>query len=116
MDVLPMAKFKEKVLHTGKVGAHRIEAHTGEPEVYDGGMGHIQPIPTYRPPLSKAKPVPTDSPGETDDKWGDVTKRKSAATRARRDSLTRQHTDSNYWALNRTQVSGFPSSTIGGFG
>lgn len=117
MDVLPMADFKTKVLKTATAGPYKIKANLGEPEIYDGNYAHMQPTPTYRPPsLKKVKPVPTDSPGETDDRFGDVTRRKERATKARRDSLTKQHTDANYRALNTTQVSGFPSGSVGGFG
>jgi hypothetical protein len=117
MDIMPMAEFKKKVLQTGVDGPHKIEANMGEPQVYDGGYGHIEPRPSYHPPsLKKAKRVPTDDPKETDDTYLDVTKRKSSATKARRDSLTKQHTDANYRALNRTLVQGFPSVSVGGFG
>jgi hypothetical protein len=117
MDVLPMAEFKEKVLETAQSGPHKIAAHAGEPEVYPGGYAHMEPRPTYGPPsLKNRKPIPTDSPMETDDRFLDVTKRKEKATKAFRDRLTKQHTDANFRALNKIQVSGFPSGTVGGFG
>jgi len=95
----------------------KMAAELGEPNVYDGGMAHIEPRSTFHPPSGKNwKVVPTDDPRETDDTYGDVTRRKAAATKARRDSLTKQHTTQNWTALNTTQVSGFPSGTVGGFG
>lgn len=100
-------------------GAEKIQANLGEPQIYDGGMGHIEPDMSKTSPPSLKKPyyVPSPSdPRETDDKFGDVTRRKSAATKARRDSLTRQHTDQNMKPLSSTHVSGFPSGTVGGFG
>jgi hypothetical protein len=95
----------------------KVAADIGEPGVYDGGMAHIDPQPSFHPPsLRNPQHVPTDDPKETDDRFGDVTKRNEAVTKNRRDSLTRQHTDANWKALSSTQVSGFPSGTIGGFG
>ena len=117
MDVLSMDDFKKKVLETAQTGPKKIQANSGEPEVYPGGYAHMEPTPTYRPPsLRKSKPVPTDNPRETDDEFGDVTRRKERATKARRDSLTKQHTDANMRAINNQLVSGFPSGTVGGFG
>lgn len=117
MDVIPMELFKKKVLETAKTGSHKIEAW-GEPQIYDGGYQHIADTQTmYHPPsLKKAKRVPTDDPGETDDSLLDVTKRKDMATKKFRDRLTRQHTDANMKPLSRQLVSGFPSGTVGGFG
>lgn len=95
----------------------KLAANLGEPNVYDGGYAHIEPLPSYHAPsLKNPKRVPSDSPGETDDSFGDVTRRKAAATKARRDSLTKQHTDSGMHPLSSTQVSGFPFGTVGGFG
>src|SRR5207248_5894981 len=118
MDVLPMDDFKKKVLGTATEGPHKIEAW-GEPQVYDGGYQHIADTQImYNPPSlkGKVKRIPTDDPREDDDSLLDVTKRKSAATKAFRDRLTKQHTDANWRSLNRTLVSGFPAVTIGGFG
>jgi hypothetical protein len=140
MEAIPMQEFKEKVLQTktepqklvgskleGAIELERmkqhlkkgIKANLGEPNVYDGGYAHIEPDTSKTAPPSARKPFyvpsPTD-PRETDDKFGDVTRRKSAATKARRDALTRQHTDQNMQPLSSQQVSGFPSGTIGGFG
>lgn len=113
MEQIPMQEFKEKVL--GKPG--KIEADIGEPGVYDGGYSHIEPRQIYHPPsLKKPKRVPVDNPGETDDEFLDVTKRRSKATKARRDSLTKQHTDQNMHPLSSTRISGMPAITIGGFG
>lgn len=113
MIAIPMEQFKKKVMQ--KPG--KIEAHLGEPQVYDGGMSHIDPIPSFHPPsLKNPKRVPGDTPLETDDTFLDVTKRKERATQAFRNRLTKQHTDANWRALNSTQVSGFPSGTVGGFG
>jgi hypothetical protein len=138
MDTIPMEQFKQQVLQTKEkpqkldgsklegaikleklkqVKKKKIQANLGEPQVYDGGMGHIEPRPSFHPPsLKKPKRVPSDDPREDDDTFMDVTKRKSKATKDRRDSLTRQHTDANYRALNNQLVSGFPSVTVGGFG
>lgn len=113
MIAIPMDKFIERV--TQKPG--EIEAHLGEPQVYDGGMSHIEPVPTYHAPSNKkSKPVPVDGPLETDDTFLDVTKRTERATEAFRNRLTKQHTDANWRPLNSGLVSGFPSGTIGGFG
>jgi inorganic pyrophosphatase-like protein len=113
METIPMEQFKKKVMQ--KPG--RIEADNGEPNSYPGGYAHIEPTPTYHAPSNKhAKRVPVDSPMETDDSFGDVTKRKEKATKAFRDRLTKQHTDANWRPLSSTQVSGFPSGTVGGFG
>jgi len=100
-----------------KIVSGELAAELGEPNVYDGGYGHIEPRSTFHPSsLKKAKRVPVDNPGESDDSYGDVTRRKAAATKARRDSLTRQHTDSGMRPLSSTAVVGFPSGTVGGFG
>lgn len=117
MDVIPMDEFKKKVLGTATEGPHKIEAW-GEPQLYDGGYQHIADTQTmYRPPSAKKqKPIPTDSPMETDNRFMDVSKRNDPATKRFRDSLTRKHTDSNMKPLSRQLVSGFPSVTIGGFG
>lgn len=113
MISMPMEKFIERVMQ--KPG--EIEAHLGEPQVYDGGMSHIEPVPTYHSPSNKkAKPVPVDGPLEKDDSFMDVTKRKERATQAFRNRLTKQHTDANWRPLNSTLISGFPQGTIGGFG
>lgn len=119
MSAIDMTDFKKKVLKTGQKGPMKIEANLGEPQVYDGGYAHLEVDVSKTSPPSLKKPyyVPSPSdPRESDDKFGDVTRRKSAATKARRDSLTRQHTDQNMTALNRTLITGMPSGTIGGFG
>lgn len=104
MTAMPMERFKERVLHPKfqpqKLTASKLEqaievekvrANIGEPGVYEGGMGHLQPIPSFRPPsLKKSKPVPTDDPMEKDNKFLDVTKRKSKATKKFRDERTRR--------------------------
>jgi|ERR1019366_8558275 hypothetical protein len=86
MQALPMETFKKKV-----VSERQIEANVGEPGVYDGGYAHIDPVPTFHPPSArKTKRVPADDPGETDNQFLDVTKRKSAATKKFRDERTRR--------------------------
>jgi len=113
MKVMSMHEFRKWVSQRPL----RLAAELGEPNVYDGGMSHIEPRSTFHPPsLKKAKKVPVDNPGETDDTYGDATRRKAAATKARRDSLSRQHTDQNMHPLSSTQVSGFPAGNVGGFG
>lgn len=114
MKSIPMHQFRKWV---GEKPL-KLAAELGEPNVYDGGYAHIGDVRTiFHPPsLRKPKKVPTDDPRETDDTYLDVTKRKSAATKSRRDSLTRQHTDQNMRPLNNQLVPGFPSVTIGGFG
>jgi len=117
ITVLPMAEFKKKVLETAETGPHKIEAW-GEPQLYDGGYQHIADTQTmYRPPSDrKGKRIPTDDPMEKDNRFLDVTKRKSKANQAFRNRLTKQHTDQNMKPLNTQLVSGFPSGTVGGFG
>lgn len=140
MDAIPMEEFKEKVLQTkgqpqkldgskleGAIELERmkqhlkkgIKANLGEPQVYDGGMAHIEPDMSKTNPPSLKKPyyVPSpNDPRETDNSLLDVTKRKSVATKARRDALSRQHTDANMKPLSSALISGFPSGTVGGFG
>jgi hypothetical protein len=118
MDVMPMDIFKKKVLETAKTGPHKIEAETGEPQVYDGGYGHLAVKPTVNAPsLRKPKYVPSPSdPREKDDSFGDVTRRKEKAAQRLRGRLTKQHTDANMRPLSSTLVQGFPSGTVGGFG
>jgi hypothetical protein len=78
MDTIPMEEFKSKVLQTKdkpqKLVRSKLEeamekeklAAMGEPSTYGGGMGHIDPVPSFHPPsLKKAKRVPADDPGET---------------------------------------------------
>lgn len=95
----------------------KIAAHLGEPQVYDGGYGHLEAIPTEHPPsLRNPKYIPNDNPLEKDDTYLDVTKRKDRATQAFRNRLTKQHPDANWRGLNRTLMVGLPSGTVGGFG
>jgi hypothetical protein len=92
IETIPMAAFKRKVLETGKTGAKKIEAYSGEPGVYEGNYQHIDATPTFHPPsLKKAKRIPTDDPMEKDDSFLDVTKRNSKATKKFSKSLTRKH-------------------------
>lgn len=114
MRTVPMSEFRTWI-DTKPV--KKVAANTGEPGVYNGGMAHIDPQPSFHPPsLRNPQYVPTDDPREKDDRFGDVTKRNEAVTKHRRDSLTKQHTDGSWKALSSTQVSGFPSGTVGGFG
>jgi hypothetical protein len=64
----------------------------GEPNAGNYSYSHIDPVPSFHPPsLKNSKPVPTDDPQETDNKYLDVQKRKSDATKKFRDSLTRRN-------------------------
>lgn len=115
MQAIPVRELMKKIRSSnGKA----VLAEIGEPGVYDGGYGHIEPIPTWHSPSArKPKYVPNPSdPRETDDSLLDVTKRKDKAAAALRNRLTRQHTDQNMRPLNTQLVQGFPSVTIGGFG
>ena len=104
MDAIPMKQFKEHVLHPDakpqKLVRSKLEeameteklAAMGEPNTYGGGMSHIDPQPTFHPPsLKKPRRVPVDDPKEDDDRFLDVTKRKSKETKKFRDKLTKQH-------------------------
>lgn len=117
MDALLMNEFKRKVLQTGKTGPKKIHADAGEPGVYPGGYAHIEPRQIFRPPsLKNTKPVPVDDPMEKDDQFGDVSRRRSKETIGFRDRLTkRKGSDEKYIGIRTTQVSGFPSITVGGF-
>lgn len=114
MDEIPMEEFKKKVLE----GPRKIAADAGEPQVYPYGTGSIEPELKYHPPsLKRPKRVPTDDPMEKDDTFGDVTKRRERGTKGFRDRLSRKKGfDTKYAGIRTTQVSGFPSVTVGGFG
>jgi hypothetical protein len=118
MDVLPMKEFKSKVLATGEKGPSKIHADAGEPQVYPGGYAHIEPRQIFRPPsLKHTKPVPVDDPMEKDDKYGDVSRRRSAETIGFRDRLTKKKgSDEKYIGIRTTGISGFPAVGVGGFG
>lgn len=100
IEAMPFDEFKKKVTrdsfkpHTLTVTKleRALQAVVGEPGVYEGGMGHLESTPSFHPPSlkKKAKRVPSDQPGETDDKFLDVSKRKSAATKKMRDERTRR--------------------------
>jgi hypothetical protein len=104
MDAIPFEEFKQRVTHENfhpqKLTASRqehamevekVKANIGEPGVYEGGMSHLESTPTFHPPsLKKAKRVPADQPGETDNQFLDVTKRDSKATKRMRDERTRR--------------------------
>jgi len=56
------------------------------------GQAHYDAVPSFHPPsLKKAKRVPTDDPMEKDNKFLDVTQRKSKAVKKMRTRLTKQH-------------------------
>lgn len=95
-----------------------MEADAGEPQVYPGGYAHMEPRPSFHPPsLRNPKRVPVDDPVETDDSFGDVSKRKERGTRGLKNRLGgRPGSDAKYLGIRTTQVSGFPSGTVGGFG
>ena len=105
MDTIPMEEFKSKVLQTKnkpqKLVRSKLEeamekeklAAMGEPSTYGGGMGHLDPVPSFHPPsLKKPQRVPADNPGEKDNRFLDVTKRNSKDTQKFRNRLTKQHT------------------------
>jgi hypothetical protein len=122
MDTLTMDEFKKRFLH-GKsksemLDGKKLAANVGEPQIYDGGMAHIQPIQIYHAPsLKKTKPVPVDDPMEKDNEFLDVTKRRDRETIGFRDRLSkRKGSDEKYIGIRTTQVSGFPSVSVGGFG
>lgn len=60
----------------------RLKAdYSGEPMAGNMSHSHIDPQVWFHPPsLKNADYVPTDDPGETDDRFGDVTKRNSKDT------------------------------------
>lgn len=113
MRAIPMEEFKQRVGQPGK-----ILADAGEPNVYPGGYAHIEPLSIFHPPsLKHPKRVPVDDPMERDDSFGDVTKRKERGTRGLKNRLGgRPGSDAKYLGIRTTQVSGFPSGTVGGFG
>lgn len=114
LEVKSMSDLRDLV--TGKV--KKIQANLGEPEISDGQRGHLQPVPTFHPPsLRNPQYVPVDSPVETDDRFLDATKRKEAGTKALRDQGGRKKGfDTKYVGVKTTDVSGFPSGSVGGFG
>ncbi len=118
MEAMPVAEFRKRAMHTGEHGPMKIEADMGEPNVYPGGMGHIEPTPTVNPPsLKNPKYIPSPSdPRETDDTFLDVSRRHDQATEAFRNRLTKQHPEPHMKPLNKTLIVGFPSVTVGGFG
>lgn len=128
MDAIPMEQFKRQVLRSKKEPqklvreklekTKKIAANTGEPQVYDGGMAHIEPRQVFHPPsLKNPKRVPVDDPMEKDDEFLDVSKRRDKETIGFRDRLTKKKgSDEKYIGIRTTQVSGFPSVSIGGFG
>ncbi len=118
MERMPVAEFRQKAMHTGAHGPMKIQADAGEPNVYPGGMGHIEPRPTVNPPsLKNPKYIPSPSdPRETDDTFMDVSRRHDQATEAFRNRLTKQHPEPHMKPLNKTLITGFPAISVGGFG
>lgn len=59
----------------------------------DQVVGYMDVRPTFHPPsLKKPYKIPVDQPGETDDRFLDVTKRKSKETESRRRQLHKNST------------------------
>lgn len=66
-------------------------ADYGEPMAGAMGHAHIDPMHYFTPPsLKNKKRIPTDDPMEKDDKFGDVTKRKSKDTKDQRMKLLKR--------------------------
>jgi hypothetical protein len=84
MAKMSMADFKAKVAATfDKPGMVALAA----PEA----INYFEPMPDYHPPsLTDPLNVPVDNPGETDDRFMDVTNRNSPGTKAFRDKLTQR--------------------------
>jgi hypothetical protein len=101
MVSMSIDEFKKKALNpktnpqklTKMEEAMKKVAAEGEPNAYGGGMAHYESTPTFHPPsLKKPQRVPADNPGETDDRFLDVTKRKEASTKKFRTQQTKKHT------------------------
>jgi hypothetical protein len=108
MDVIPMNKFKEKVLSTGKTGPKKItlraEYHSdGAPGL---GVAHIDPGNSFHPPsLKNPQHVPADNPNEKDDRFLDVTRRNDAENERYRKSRTSNiGTDGRTVPVNTTYI------------
>lgn len=78
-------------LRTLQTALDKIRHDTMKGEATGEQLGiYMDGFPTFHPPsLKNPQKVPADQPGETDDRFLDVTKRKRRETEIRRDRLTR---------------------------
>lgn len=94
----------------------KIAADSGEPAGPYPYYSSIEPVTRFHPPsLKHPQRVPTDSPGETDDRFMDVTNRDPAMKF--RLALAKKHGfDAKYKNIRTTSVGGWPAHSVGGFG